>query len=237
MTQPTSPSDQLQRLEELVPLCDSIRKGTEYGGALAQASGEVLKAAAAPNRLESLKPVLRLLKGTQHVPTSELIADLMKLEVAGRNLEQCASTEALKDARFSVKDIQDALLRVEGQVFRAWVARVQAEFGPLQRLASVLAGIPETKTVGVALQKWAQGALSVSGHGTPTAESVKQFEQAQAEVTDRLEALGSLGIDTAVRVFLLEVAAEKATLASLGPGVLEWLRAKNAQSRFRIQLT
>jgi hypothetical protein len=237
MTQPPSPGDQLQRLEELVPLCNSIRKGTEYAAALAQATGEVRKAAAAPNRLESLEPALRLLKGTQQISADELIPDLEKLEVAGHNLEQCASSEALKDARFAVTDIQEALRRIETLVFRAWADRVHAEFGPFQRLAAVLAGIPDTKAAGTELHKWATSALSVSGHGAPTSESVKQFEQAQAELSDRLEELGTLGIDTAVREFLLKVAGEKATLANLSPGVLEWLRAKNAHARFRVELT
>src|SRR5947208_2919086 len=112
MSHTASPSEQLQRLEQLVPLCNSISKGAEYGTALAQATREVLKAAALPGRLESLEPVLRLLGGTQHLHAGELIPDLEKLEVAGHNLEKCASTEALKDARFSVKDVQEAIERI-----------------------------------------------------------------------------------------------------------------------------
>src|SRR5579884_3694433 len=104
MSQPASPSEQLQRLEQLVPLCDSVRKGTEYATALAQARGEVLKAANLPVRLESLEPALRLLKGSPQLSSRELTPDLEKLEVAGHHLEQCASTETLKDARFWVKD-------------------------------------------------------------------------------------------------------------------------------------
>ncbi len=236
MSDPASASEQLQRLEQLVPLCDSIRKGTEYATALAQASGEVLKAATLPVRLESLEPALQLLKGTQQLSPSELTPDLEKLEVAGHHLEQCANTETLKDARFWVKDVREALERIEALVAKAWAARVQAEFGPLQRLGTVLAEIPDTKSAGAALQKWATHAVGVSGHRSPTVESVKQFKDAQAELVDRLEALGKLGIDTAVRAFLLEVASDKATLASLTPGVLEWLRAKNAHARFRIEL-
>lgn len=237
MTQSASRSDPLQRLEALVPLCDSIRKGTEYAAALAQARGEVLKAAAVPDRLESIEPVLRLLKGTQHIRAGDLLADIEKLEHAGYTLEQSASAEALKDARFSVREIQEALLRIEALIRRAWGAEVQSEFGPLQRLATVLAGIPDTRMVGIELQDWAQDAQRVSEHETPTAESVNQFKRAQAELTDRIKVLGTLGIDTAVRAFLLEVASEKATLAGLTPEVLEWLRAKNAHARFRIQLT
>jgi hypothetical protein len=231
---PASGSEQLQRLEQLVPLCESIRKGTEYAAALAHASGEVLNAAALPVRLESLEPALRLLRGTQQMSPSEFMPDLEKLEVAGHHLEQCASAETLKDARFWVKDVREALERVEALAAKAWAARVQAEFGPLQRLGTVLAEIPDTKTAGAALQRWATHALGVSK--APTAESVEQFKAAQAELVDRIEALGKLGIDTAVRAFLLEVAGEKATLASLTPGILEWLRAKNAHARFRIEL-
>lgn len=232
-----SASDQLQRLEQLVPLCDSIRKGAEYGVALAQATGEVLKAAALPDRLESLEPALRVVGGTQQLPAGDLIPDLEKLEAAGRTLEQCVNTEALKDARFSVKDVQEALQRVEALVSRAWVARVQIEFSPLQRLGIVLAGIPDTKTAGIALQNWATRALGVSGSGLPTADAVKQFDDARAERAARLEALGKLGIDAAVSSFLLEVASKRATLASVTPEILEWLRAKNAHTRFRIELT
>jgi hypothetical protein len=236
MSRPAQMNSPLQRLEELVPLCSSIRRGTEYGAALTQATGEVLKAATVPDRLESLEPVLRVLKGTQQLCSGEVLPDLEKLGSAGHQLEQCASTEALKDARFSVRDAQEALQRIESLISRAWSAHVQAEFSPLQRLGAVLAGIPDTKSAGAALQKWATDAQSLSGRGAPTLQSVKNFIQAQAEVVDRLEVLRTLGIDTAVRVFLLEVAAENATLANLTPAVLEWLRAKNAHSRFRVEL-
>jgi hypothetical protein len=228
--------DRLLRLEQLVPLCEPIRKGAEYGTALAEATGEVRKAEALPGRLESLEPALLTLARTQHLPASELIPDLEKLEGAGYTLEQCVNADALKEARFAVKDVQEAFLRIEALVSKAWVARVQAEFGPLQRLGAVLAGIPDTKTAGIELQKWATQALGVAGSGPPTAESVNQLAMAQAEQATRLEALGKLGIDAAVTSFLLEVANKRATLASLTPQVLEWLRAKNAQSRFHINL-
>jgi len=237
MSNPVSAREQLERLEQLVPLCASIRKGTEYASALAQASGEVLKAAVLPERLESLEPALSLLGGTEQLSAAEIKPDLDKLEIAGHHLEQCVSTEALKDARFWVKDIREALERVEVVAIKAWAARVHAEFGPLQRLGTVLAEIPDTETAGAALRKWATGALSVSGQSAPTVESVNGFKQAQSEVADRFEALGKLGIDTAVRSFLLEVAGKKATLANLTPGVLEWLRAKDAHARFHIELT
>jgi hypothetical protein len=236
MNSVTSANERLQRLEQLVPLCAQIRQGTEYGVALAQAAGEVRKAVALPAKLESLEPSLRVLQGTQHLPIDDLVPDLKKLEAAGRNLERSVNTEALRDARFSVKDIQEALQRVEALVSKAWVARVHAEFSPLERLGTVLAGIPDTKQAGIALQRWATRVVGVSGSGAPTAESINHFAEAQAEVPGHLEALGKLGIDTAVRAFLLEVATEKATLASMTPGVLEWLQAKKAQSHFRIEL-
>jgi hypothetical protein len=231
-----SAGERLQRLEQLVPLCDSIRKGGEYRAALAQATGEVRNAEALPGRLESLEPALRILQGTPQLPTGDLLTDLQKLETAGRNLQQCVNTEALKDARFSVKDVHEALGRVEALVSRAWVAKVQAEFSPLERLGTVLAGIPDTKSVGSALQNWATRALGVAGSGVPTADSVTLFAEAHGQIAGRLEALGRLGIDAAVIAFLLAVAGERATLASMTPEVLEWLHAKKAQSRFRIEL-
>jgi hypothetical protein len=237
MSNTISAREQLERLEQLVPLCNSIRKGAEYASALAQANGEVLKAAVLPGRLESLEPALSLLGGTEQLSAAEIKPDLDKLEVAGHHLEQCVNTEALKEARFWVKDIREALERVEVVATKAWAARVRAEFGPLQRLGTVLAEIPDTETAGTALKRWATRALSVSGQGTPTLESVNDFKAAQAEVAERLEALGKLGIDAAVRAFLLEVAGEKATLANVTPGVLEWLRAKDAHARFRIELS
>lgn len=237
MSHVASASEQLQRLEQLVPLCDSIRQGTEYGAALAQATGEVRKAAVLPGRLESLDPALRVLQGSEQLPVGDLIADLNKLEAAGRHLERCVNTEALKDARFSVKDVQEALERVEALVSRAWVARVHAEFSPLERLGTVLAGIPDTKSPGIALQNWATRAIRVSASGMPTADSVKQFDDARSEQAARLDALGKIGIDAVISSFLLEVAGKRATLATVTPKILEWLRAKNAHSRFRIELT
>src|SRR5262245_1662373 len=153
MNQSPSANEQLQRLEQLVPLCSAIRKGTEYRGALAQATGGVLKASSVPGQLENVEPVLRLLRGTPQLSAYELVPDLEKLQIGGSNLEQSASTEALKDARFAVKDVQEALQRIEALVSKAWAARVQAEFSPLQRLGAVLAGIPDTRAAGAGLQK------------------------------------------------------------------------------------
>jgi hypothetical protein len=236
MSQVPSPHERLQRLEQLVPLCESIRKGSEYAAALAQATAEVSKAAGLPSRLESLEPALRELQGNKHLPAGDLIRDLDTLEAAGHNLEQCVNAESLKDARFSVKDIQEAIQRIEALAIRAWSARVQAEFGLLERLGTVLSEIPDTKTSGVALQKWARSALGMSASGPPTAEVVGLFARAQAELPSRLESLSKLGIDDAVTSFLLEAANKRATLASVTPQVLDWLRAKNAHLRFRIEL-
>jgi hypothetical protein len=229
-------ADRLQRLEQLVPLCESIRKGSEYRAALAQAASEVRKAATLPPRLESVEPALQLRDGAHYLPSTDLVIDLEKIEAAGHALEQCVNTDALKDARFSVKEIQEAVERIEAQASKAWHARVQAEFGPLQRLGAVLSEIPDTKVAGLELQKWATRALGVAGSGAPTAASVRQFDEIRAERAARLEALGKLGIDATVRSFLLEVANKRATLERVTPDVLEWLRAKNAHSRFRIEL-
>jgi hypothetical protein len=236
MSEAAGIADRLQRLEQLVPQCESIRKGAEYGAALAQATSEVRRAAPLPGRLESLEPALRVLKGTKYLPAGDLVPEFEKLETVGRNLEQCVNTDALKDARFWVKDIQEALQRVEVRLCRAWVARVQSKFGPLQRLGTVLAEIPDTKATGQDIQKWATHVLCLANCGVPTADTVRQFNEAQAEIPARLEALGHLGVDATVRSFLLEVANKRATLASVPPSVLEWLRAKNAQARFRIGL-
>jgi hypothetical protein len=228
--------DRLQRLEQLVPLCESIRKGSEYRAALAQAATEVRRAASVAERLESLEPALRLLKGTPYLSAADLAADLEKLIGAGHSLERCVNTDALMDARFSVKDICEAVQRLEAHISKAWSARVHAEFVPLQRLGVVLSEIPDTMSTGLDLKTWAARAIATAG-GAPTADSVMQFEQAQTERATRLEALGKLGIDAAVSSFLLEVANKQATLARLTPKVLEWLRAKNAHARFRIELT
>jgi hypothetical protein len=177
-----------------------------------------------------------LLHGTQYLPVEELVNDLEKIVAAGHALEQCVNTDALKDARFSIKEIQEAVERVETQTVKAWHARVHAEFGPFHRLGTVLSEIPDTRTTGLELQKWATRALGMADSATPTAKSVQQFAEARAEQMDRLEALGKLGIDVSVRSFLLEVANKRATLERMTPDVLEWLRVKKAHSRFRIEL-
>jgi len=177
---------------------------------------------------------LRILQGTAFVVSKDLSADLAKLESAGRTLEQSVDADPLRDARFSVRAAQDAVQRIEALVSRAWKALVEAEFAPLQNLGAVLAGIPETKSVGSELRAWATRALTAVNAGTPTAESVGAFAKAKADVPARVAALGKLGIDAAVTAFLLEVAGGGATLENVTPKVLEWLQAKKAQSRFHV---
>jgi hypothetical protein len=229
--------NRLQRLEQLVPFCDSIRKGGEYRAALAQAANEVKKAATVPARLQNLEHALRLLRGTPHLSASDVHVELDTLFIAGRSLEQSVDTEALKDTRFSVKEISEAVQRLEAHVGKAWRDHVRAEFASLQRLGGVLAGIPDTKTTGLGLQTWATRIIATADGTAPSADSVRQVEDAVTERVKRLDNLQKLGIDAAVNAFLLEVANKQATLGSVTPPVLEWLRSKNAHTRFRIELT
>jgi hypothetical protein len=229
-------AEQLLRLEMLVPLCESIRKGTEFGTALAQAQAEVQRAAILPDSLERLQPIVEKLRETPYLPSEDVGRELAAVTKAGRALERCVDTETLKDARFEVKGAQESLQRLEAMISKAWNATVQAEFGALQRLGAVLAGIPDTKSAGAELQTWAGQVLTLADGSPPSAQSLQLFDTAKEELGHRFEALGQLGIDTAVRSFLVAVAGRSATVANLTTEVLQWLIAKNAQSRFRIEL-
>jgi hypothetical protein len=236
MSQLPTEQDRLFHLERLVPLCETIRKGTEYATALAQATSEVKNADSLPDRLRSLQLTVKLLVGTSHLPVAELDAELAAITKAGRAIEKCVEAESLRDARFSVKEAQQSLQRAEAIVAKAWTAVVSADFSSLQRLGEVLAGIVDTKAAGRELHVWAERVLALRGSGPPTPESLKQFAAAKAELADHLAILGKLGIDASVADFLVNVAGKGATLENLTPGVLAWLHAKNAGSRFRIEL-
>jgi hypothetical protein len=228
--------DPLARLEQLVPLCGWIRQGEEYKAALAQATSEVQKAGVLPERIENVGPVLHALHGSPQFPAKEVALDLDKLETAGHTLQQCVNAKALRDARFAVADAQNALVRVEGTVTKAWSAHVQKAFGNLQRLGGGLADIPDTKAAGTGLQQWATQALKAAQSVIPDQDSIRAFNEAKAQVPGRLAELSGLGIDEAVSTFLLEAAQGKATLAAMTPEILAWLQSKQAQSRFSIQL-
>jgi hypothetical protein len=236
VSQPLTEQDRLLHLERLVPLCETIRKGTEYGTALAQAISEVKNAESLPNRLKSLEPTVKMLVGTSHLPAAELEAELAGIAKAGRTLEKSVDTESLKDARFSVKEVQQSLQRAEGMIAKAWFALLSTDFSPLQRLGEVLAEIVDTRAAGKELQACAARVLALGSSGTPTAESLKQFSAAKAELAQHLASLGKLGIDATVRNFLVDVAGKGVTLADVTPEVLTWLHAKGAGSRFRIKL-
>ena len=84
MSQLPTEQEKLFHLERLVPLCETIRKGTEYGTALAQATSEVKNAESLPERLKSLEPTVKMLIGTSHLPAAELEAELGAVTKAGR---------------------------------------------------------------------------------------------------------------------------------------------------------
>jgi hypothetical protein len=186
--------------------------------------------------LEILEPAIEVLGGTQYLPKDDVSKELEAVTRAGRALEKCVDAETLKDARFDVKEAEQSVQRVETLIAKAWSAAVQAEFSPLQRLGAVLAGIPDTKAAGVDLQTWAAQVLLLSDNVPPSAESIQRLNMARAALTQRFDSLGQLGIDANVRSFLVAVAGKGATVANLTPEVLEWLNAKKAQSRFRIEL-
>lgn len=236
MTQPSTEQEKLLDLERLVPLCDAIRKGAEYGTALAQATSEIKTAESLPERLRRIEPTVKMLVGTQHLPATELKTELVTLTKTGRALEKCVDAETLKDARFSVREARQSLERIEGVVAKAWAARIRAEFSPLQRLGQVLAEIVDTNAAGRELQTWAEKVLALCGSSPPSTESLEQLNAAKAELVERLDRLGKLGIDASVRNFLVDVAGNEATLKNLTPEVLAWLHARRAESRFRIEL-
>lgn len=236
MNSPPTDAENLLHLERLVPLCDSIRKGAEYITALEQATAEVQRAATLPDRLEKLEAAIDVLGGTPFLPKDDVSRELETVTKAGRAIEKCVDAEKLRDARFDVKGAEQSVQRVEDLIVKAWTAAVQAEFSPLQRLGAVLAGIPDTRSAGVDLQTWAAGGLKLADGAPPSDESVRLFNIAKAELTQRFELLGQIGIDANVRNFLVAVAGKGATMANLTPEVLEWLNAKKAQSRFRIEL-
>ncbi len=236
MNDAMTPAGKLQRLEQLVPMCGAIRKGTEYSAALNQAKNEVIGAEILPNRLESLEHALYVLKDTNYLAPADLVVDLEALENSGQSLEQSVDTDALQDAHYWVKDIQKALQRVEVQISRAWTALVQSEFGPIKSLGDVLSQIPDTKSTGEGIQKWANRVLSLANGDVTTENTSRQLNEARTELPVRLKALGNLGVDTNVQSFLIEVANNRATLANVQPSVLDWLHEKNAQSRFRVEL-
>ena len=164
---------------------------------------------------------------------------LKKMEAAGRNLEQSVNTErSLKDARFWVKDIQEALATRRGSCLQGMGCQSS---GGVQSTGTSWngpggnsrhqAGRNQTPEMGNS------GPRGVGESPCLRSDSaLKHFSELQAEIPGRLEALGKLGIDAAVRAFLLEVAGERATLGSMTPEVLESLQAKKAQSRFRVEL-
>lgn len=228
--------EKLSDLERLVPLCEAIRKGSEYEAALSQATSEVKNAQDIPDRLKALEPAVSMLVGTPYLPSAELEVELVILTKTGTVLETSVDVQALKDARFSVKEVRQSVERAEGIVTKAWAARIKADFIPLKRLGDVLADIADTKASGMELRTWAEQVLDLCGNDPPSPESLDKFSVAEAELPERLDRLGKLGIDASVREFLLEVAGKGATLKNLTPQVLAWLHDKHAGSRFQIEL-
>jgi hypothetical protein len=236
MSQISTEQERLFDLERLVPLCEAIRKGSEYETALGQATSEVNSAQSVPDRLKALESAVSMLVGTSYLPTAELEVELTTLTKTGKVLETSVDAQALKDARFSVKEVRQSVERAEGIVAKAWAAQIRADFTPLKRLGEVLAEITDTKASGIELRTWAGQILDLCGNGPPPPESLAKFDVAKAELPRRLDRLGKLGIDANVRDFLLEVAGKGATLKNLTPQVLAWLHDKHAGSRFKIEL-
>lgn len=228
--------DPIARLEQLVPLCGLIRQGEEYKSALAQATSEIEKVGDLPGRIENLGPAFHALQGTLQLPAKEVVPDLEKLEAAGNKLQQCVNSEALRDARFTVQEAQNALQRIEATVTQAWKIHVHKAFSNLGRLGEVLAGIPDTKAPGIELRQWAAQALKTTEIRIPSENVIQAFNEACAQIPKRLAELGGLGIDESVSAFLLEAAQGTATLAAMTPEILAWLQSKQAQNRFSIQL-
>lgn len=116
-----------------------------------------------------------------------------------------------------------------------WQLYAQDRLAPYQELLQLIIYLPEATASASELNQLMKS-IEAEMHTAPRDEKqLAQFDQHLVDLGRRLERVANLPIE--VRAFLMKVAAGKATMADLSPGVTAWLNEDHRAEAFAITFT
>ena len=226
-------SDQLQKLEELLPALPAAADQRRLGDRLDQATQTLREATQQAQRLRAVIKISCAVGYGATPDQAEVLQDLRRtaLEVA-EALDDADDPESLRTAVWDYeKTFLPALANVDRAARVQWKALVAERFQPLITFGDLLA-IMGVGDLGGRMKRCGQRAQMV---GTGPAEQVaNEVEELLAEI-GRLQAERSTAIGTGdVGEFLNALAERRATLLMITPEVRNWLKDHDALEQFSV---
>lgn len=245
-------SDVLEELESMLEHAPAIAERLTFGDALEHAQQQIAANDELPEQIELCALVLEQLtplrpedadlagqtvkKLTSAVEELNLRSGRRPAEGREGTLEPIKDGQGLREIQHALRDASTALTGLRTALVTTWKTRAKSQFGSLATIARVLEGIESTRAFGRALGEWAGPAMAVTSPGWfPSKDDVEQLKLRRAELPGKVAGLQSAGIDERVQSFLLEVANDTATLASVDAHLLHWLTKHDASTRFEVK--
>lgn len=230
-------NDQLQILEQLIPQIPPARLSEQFGEALQDAGAQALALLPEVERLGIWKDSVHLLRDCwEGDENGEICNELYKLRLAGQKIEAANDKEQLSAARALLADAKQRIGIVLRDGMRAWQRRVEADIGSIGSLGGLLAEFGDTRALGVRMTTIASRGTGLKGQFPPTTSQLESYRILIEDAHSVRQELAEIGAGASVERFLLALATESATLALVDQDVLQWIRDRQWDHRFRLSL-
>lgn len=225
----------LEALEGVIGLLPDAAKKSGFGSELRNAAAVPEEAQKLCDRAEDLIRLAACLGALNHEGRREQLEELVYdcLE-AGKALEEARDAPSLARARQKISDLRAPVNNLNRSVVEDWQACQGNVFRPLKPYGELLKQIGGLERLGEEFVQLAEDVARIR-----SGDNASTLLNAVTAAFSRLEELqvrrsASLS-DPAIGAFLNALAEQRATLSDLSEEVLDWLRDRNALSRFEIR--
>lgn len=230
-------SDQLELLEKLIPQIAQARTQELFGEALQDAWKYSQELVPGVERLERWNKSVHLLKTHWEVEEKvETIEALRNLQSAGEKMAAAQDSNQLAAVRSIATVAKSRVETVLRDGSRAWQRRIHADTGSLQSLGALLSEFADTRDLGRRMACVAARGSELALQFPPTEEQVQAHGKLLEDAIAIRQGLAEIGAGASVEAFLIALANEEATLDMADDAVLEWIRKRKSDRRFRISL-
>ncbi len=230
--------DQLAEIEQLLPQLSSAMAARRLDDTAKRALESLKDAPRQAKRFESYVGAIETLGASKDGTVRGPLSSATKhAEEVGEALEAASDSSGVQDASTDfLTALVPAVGRLEVAVTDKWRTVVREQFEPLAGTGALLDMIPATRELGAKLKATAQCARNLAENRTPAEEFAQSIVKLMVDQEAlRRQVQAASGGQPEVDSFLEALAANRATLRHMTPGVLEWLSTNDALGAFAVR--
>lgn len=230
-------SDPFEVLEHLIPELPQAREAELFGEALQDAGRHLAAMPADIARLEEWQQSVQLLdKYWEEDEEREVLDALQRLQSSGEQIAAARDREQLTRVGAIASDAKQRITIVLRDGARAWSRRIDSDLGSLGNLGALLVEFMDTRELGHRMTSLAAMGSALKSSFPPSTSSLQQHRTMLHDSEIIRKDLTAIGTGQSVQTFLIALANETATLDMVDENVLQWIRDRHAESRFRLSL-